>query len=105
MDDFGTGYSSLSMLSEMPVDILKLDRNFVRNIDNNEKDAQLVALILDISKELDIPVVAEGVETEAQLQMLRKLGCAIAQGYYFSRPLNVAEFENKILKESIKEDK
>jgi diguanylate cyclase (GGDEF)-like protein len=105
MDDFGTGYSSLSMLSEMPVDILKLDRNFVRNIDHSEKDAQLVALILDISKELDIPVVAEGVETEAQLQMLRKLGCAIAQGYYFSRPLNVAEFENKILKESIKEDK
>lgn len=103
MDDFGTGYSSLSMLSDMPVDILKMDRNFVRNIDHDEKDAQLVALILEISKKLDIPVVAEGVETEAQLQMLRKLGCELAQGYYFSKPLSVAEFEAIIKKESTKE--
>ena len=103
MDDFGTGYSSLSMLSDMPVDILKMDRNFVRNIDHDEKDAQLVALILEISKKLDIPVVAEGVETEAQLQMLRKLGCELAQGYYFSKPLSAAEFEAIIKKESTKE--
>jgi EAL domain-containing protein (putative c-di-GMP-specific phosphodiesterase class I) len=103
MDDFGTGYSSLSMLSDMPVDILKMDRNFVRNIDHDEKDAQLVALILEISKKLDIPVVAEGVETEAQLQMLRKFGCELAQGYYFSKPLSVAEFEAIIKKESTKE--
>ena len=104
MDDFGTGYSSLNMLSEMPVDVLKMDRNFVRNIELNEKDEQLVALILDIARKLGMPVVAEGVETETQLQMLKKLGCAIVQGYYFSRPLSASEFETRIIKESIKED-
>ena len=97
MDDFGTGYSSLNMLSEMPVDVLKMDRAFVRNIEHNEKDIQLVALIIDIAKKLDVPVVAEGVETESQLEMLRKLGCELVQGYYFSRPLPSAEFERTII--------
>ena len=104
MDDFGTGYSSLNMLSEMPVDVLKMDRNFVRNMEHDEKDTQLVTLIIDIAKKLNIPVVAEGVETETQLAMLRKLGCAIVQGYYFSRPLSATEFENRIIKESLGED-
>ena len=58
----------------------------------------LVTLILDIAKQLNIPVVAEGVETKAQLDMLKKKGCAVAQGYYFSRPLSAAEFESRILK-------
>ena len=98
MDDFGTGCSSLSMLSEMPVDVIKMDRNFVRNMEHDEKDEMLVTLILDIAKQLDIPVVAEGVETKAQLDMLKKKGCAVAQGYYFSRPLSAAEFESRILK-------
>ena len=99
MDDFGTGYSSLNMLSAMPVDVLKMDRTFVRNIDHNEKDVQLVALILGIAKNLQIPVIAEGVETEAQLQLLKKLGCVLVQGYYFSRPLHPAEFEATLLRE------
>jgi EAL domain-containing protein (putative c-di-GMP-specific phosphodiesterase class I) len=99
MDDFGTGYSSLNMLSAMPVDVLKMDRTFVRNIDHNEKDVQLVALILGIAKNLQIPVVAEGVETESQLQLLKKLGCVLVQGYYFSRPLHPAEFEAMLLRE------
>ena len=97
MDDFGTGYSSLNMLSEMPVDVLKMDRYFVRNIDNSEKDDQLVSLIVGIADKLQIPVIAEGVETEAQIRKLRELGCTIVQGYYFSRPLHPGDFESEIL--------
>ena len=98
MDDFGTGYSSLNMLSAMPIDVLKMDRAFVQNIEHNEKDIQLVALILDIARNLRIPVVAEGVETEGQIKLLKDLGCAVVQGYYFSRPLHPAEFENAYVK-------
>lgn len=97
MDDFGTGFSSLNMLSLMPIDILKMDRAFVRNIDTNEKDFQMVSLILGIAKNLDIPVIAEGVETETQLKLLKDLGCAYVQGYYFSQPLHPSEFEAKFL--------
>ena len=93
MDDFGTGYSSLSMLSAMPVDVLKMDRTFIRNIEHDEKDIQLVALIVDIAKNLKIPVIAEGVEVEAQLELLKDLGCESVQGYYFSRPLHASDFE------------
>ena len=97
MDDFGTGYSSLNMLSDMPIDVLKMDRAFIRNLEENEKDVQLVALILGIAKNLRIPVVAEGVETESQLKLLRQLGCSVVQGYYFSRPLHPADFEAAII--------
>ncbi len=100
MDDFGTGYSSLNMLSAMPVDVLKMDRTFIRNMENNERDVQLVALILGIARNLKIPVIAEGVETETQLQILKNLGCTLVQGYYFSRPLHPAEFETELLNNS-----
>ena len=75
MDDFGSGYTSLNMLSTMPIDVLKMDREFIRNVDHEEKDQHLVALILDIAKSLKVIVIAEGVEREAQLQFLKKLGC------------------------------
>ena len=97
MDDFGTGYSSLHMLSDMPVDVLKLDRTFICDIENSQKSVQLVALILGIAKTLNIRVVAEGVENEAQLKILKELGCTIVQGYYFSRPLHPSDFESNIL--------
>lgn len=97
MDDFGTGYSSLNMLSAMPIDVLKMDRTFVQNIEHDKKDVQLVALILGIAHNLNIPVIAEGVETEAQIQLLKELGCSLVQGYYFSKPLHPAEFETNIL--------
>ena len=97
MDDFGTGYSSLNMLNTMPIDVLKMDRMFIRNIEYDERDIQLVALILGIAKNLNIPVIAEGVETEAQMRLLKELGCTIIQGYYFSRPLHPSEFEARIL--------
>ncbi|MBR6916953.1 MAG: EAL domain-containing protein, partial [Clostridia bacterium] len=99
MDDFGTGYSSLNMLSSMPIDVLKMDRTFISNIENDEKDVQLVALIIGIAKSLDIPVVAEGVETKSQMDLLKKLGCNLVQGYYFSRPLHPSDFESQILKD------
>ena len=99
MDDFGTGYSSLSMLSAMPVDVLKMDREFVRNIEHDDRDAQLVALIIGIAENMKVSVIAEGVETETQLEMLKKLGCFLAQGFFFSPPLHPSEFEEKILRD------
>ena len=86
------------MLSAMPVDVLKMDREFIRRIGTGEKDRHLVALIIGIAGNLKIPVVAEGVETEEQLQMLRELGCQLVQGYYFSKPLPANEFEELALR-------
>ena len=97
MDDFGTGRSSLSMLSAMPVDVLKMDRTFIRDIERDDRNVRLVALILEIAKSLNIPVVAEGVETEAQMRLLKELGCPLVQGYYFSRPLHPADFEASLI--------
>ena len=99
MDDFGTGYSSLNMLSAMPVDVLKMDRTFIQNIEHDDRNIQMVALILGIAKNLSIPVIAEGVETEAQMQLLKGLGCTLVQGYYFSRPLHPGDFESRILRD------
>ena len=79
-------------------DVLKMDIGFIRNIERNERDFHLVELILDIARYLKVPVIAEGVETEAQLRLLRDAGCDLVQGYYFSRPLPAAEFERKILR-------
>ena len=93
MDDFGSGYSSLGTLSSMPVDVLKMDRSFVMNIDRNEKDLRVVELILNIARNLKLPVIAEGVETASQIALLRNAGCDFVQGYYFSRPLPPDEFE------------
>ena len=99
MDDFGSGYSSLNMLSDMPVDVLKMDMKFIRKIENSETDRRLVSLILDIARYLKLPVVAEGVETEGQLEILRDGGCQLVQGYYFSKPLPPEEFEKLIERE------
>ena len=100
MDDFGTGYSSLNMLSAMPIDILKMDRTFVSNIEHSKKDSQLVELIISIAKKLNVLVVAEGVETKEQLSKLKEMGCEIVQGYYFSRPVTADEFEKTIIEKS-----
>ena len=105
MDDFGSGYSSLNMLSDMPVDVLKMDMRFIRNIELNETDRRLVSLILDIAMYLGLAVVAEGVETEGQLNILRNANCDLVQGYYFSRPLPPEEFEKLIERELATERK
>ena len=99
MDDFGSGYSSLNMLSSMPIDVLKMDMNFVRNIVHSEKDFRLVGVVLDIARYLKVPVVAEGVETEQQLNLLKQAGCDLVQGYYFSRPVPPEDFEPLIVRE------
>ena len=93
MDDFGTGYSSLNMLTTIPIDALKMDMSFVRNMHKDNTSLKLVELIIDISRFLDVPVIAEGVEEQSQLDTLRELGCDIIQGYYFSKPVPAEEFE------------
>ena len=92
MDDFGSGYSSLNMLTSIPLDALKMDMKFIRNMQKDEKSMKLVELVMDIAKFLQVPVIAEGVETEEQLQLLKARGCDIIQGYYFSRPVPPEEF-------------
>ncbi|MBO4858084.1 MAG: EAL domain-containing protein [Treponema sp.] len=91
MDDFGSGYSSLNMLTDMPIDVIKMDKAFIRNIQPGNKAMRLVELVLDIAKYLEVPVVAEGVETEDQLKLLKAAGCQIIQGYYFSKPIPPSE--------------
>lgn len=91
IDDFGTGYSSLSMLQDMPVDIIKIDKSFVDRIEKKEKN--IVDYILNIAKELNLETIAEGVETKEQREYLLEKGCDIIQGYYYSKPLPVDEFE------------
>ena len=103
MDDFGSGYSSLNTLSSLPVDILKMDIEFIRNIEHDARDLRLVELIVDIARYLGVPVVAEGVETENQLRLLRDAGCDLVQGYYFSRPLPAGEFERRVLDKAVVE--
>ena len=93
MDDFGSGYSSLNMLTSMPIDALKMDKAFIRNIKPGNKEMEMVSLVLKIAKTLEVPVIAEGVETEDEYRLLKEAGCDIIQGYYFSKPLPPEEFE------------
>lgn len=92
MDDFGSGYSSLNMLTSLPIDALKLDMKFIRNICENKKDSRLVEIMIQIARLLEVPVIAEGVETKEQMELLKSIGCDIIQGYYFSKPLPPEEF-------------
>ena len=87
IDDFGTGYSSLSYLKRFPIDALKIDKSFVENIDIDHDDVSIVTAIIQIAKSLGMTVVAEGVETEFQIQRLRELGCDTIQGFWIARPL------------------
>ena len=98
MDDFGSGYSSLNMISTLPIDALKLDMQFIRNAFSERKNTRMLEVVFDIAEALSVPTIAEGVETAEQLFTLKAMGCDIAQGYYFSRPLPAEEYESFLLR-------
>ena len=96
IDDFGSGYSSLSMLSYMPIDALKLDMQFIRSAFGERIDTRLLEAMIRLADSFGVPTIAEGVETAEQVSVLKRMGCDIIQGYYFSRPLPADEFEKFI---------
>src|SRR5439155_22315431 len=92
LDDFGTGYSSLSYLHQFPIDTLKIDKSFIQRIGEGEEGMEIVHTILSLAQSLDMEVVAEGVETAQQLELLKQLHCSYAQGYHLSRPVDSEHF-------------
>ena len=93
MDDFGSGYSSLNMLKSMPVDFIKIDRGFLNEVVTTERGKTVIRFSISLAREMSIKVIAEGVETEEQAAFLLQAGCAYAQGYFYSRPLPIPQFE------------
>ena len=100
IDDFGSGYSSFGALADLPFDVLKIDMQFIRSMDNNPKVKDIIKMIINLSKMLNATTVAEGVETKEQYLFLKENGCDVIQGYYFSKPLPFEEFEQLIKKEA-----
>ena len=97
IDDFGTGYSSLSYLKYFPIDKLKIDQSFVNDIPEDSDAVAIAKTIISLARNLNIRVIAEGVETKEQLDFLREEGCDEIQGYYFSRPLATDEFTKLLM--------
>jgi EAL domain-containing protein (putative c-di-GMP-specific phosphodiesterase class I) len=91
IDDFGTGYSSLARLREMPFDVLKIDRAFIRDVDTDRDSASMVSAMIALAQNLGMTALAEGIETKDEWDWLVDRGCALGQGYYFSRPIPAAE--------------
>lgn len=99
VDDFGSGYSSFGMMKNAPVDVLKLDMEFLRDIDNNDRGKTIVKHMVEMAKELVLPVIAEGVETAEHVELLREIGCDYAQGFYYSKPVSLEEYDNMVQEE------
>lgn len=96
MDDFGSGYSSLNTLKEIPVDVLKIDLKFLPAGENDEKANLIIKHVVEMAVDLDLMIIVEGVEREEQVEFLTKIGCKIAQGFYYYRPISVLEYEVKV---------
>ena len=101
IDDFGTGYSSLSYLKRFPIAVIKIDKSFVDNMLERESDAKLIKAIVMMGQSLELKLVAEGIETHAQWQMLQALGCDFGQGYLFSHPLPAQELESYLHQQAL----
>ncbi len=101
MDDFGSGYSSLNMLKELDVDVLKIDMDFLGGFETSERAGSILTSVVRMAKWLNLKVIAEGVETDAQVDFLKSIGCDNIQGYYFSKPLPLAEYDSLIQKDAI----
>ena len=99
MDDFGSGYSNLNMFQDISVDIVKIDMKFLRNIDTNSKGRVILRSVVDMSKNLGLEIVVEGVETEEQFLIIREMSCEMTQGYYFSRPMPLQMFDDLLVYE------
>ena len=91
LDDFGTGYSSLCYLSELPIDMIKIDRSFIRSMRDRKESAKIVTAILGLGKSLNLATIAEGVETERDANFLKAKGCTLAQGNLFGKPMPLGE--------------
>lgn len=92
LDNFGTGYSSLQHLKQLPLDLLKIDRSFINDLVNNNSDKAIVRAIIAMARNLNLDVIAKGVETEAQKILLAKIGCEIFQGDLFGKPVPIEQF-------------
>ncbi len=93
IDDFGSGYSSLNMLKDIPVDVVKIDREFFNGTVNSERGRAVISTVVDLAKNLDMQVISEGVETIEQVEFLTEINCAMVQGYYFAKPMPMQDFE------------
>jgi diguanylate cyclase (GGDEF)-like protein/PAS domain S-box-containing protein len=98
IDDFGTGYSALSYLSRFPIDVLKIDRSFINDLQTGERSRELIKAIVSVARALQMEIIAEGVETPEQAKILVDQGCRVAQGYLYSKPLSRREFERRVLR-------
>ena len=95
MDDFGSGFSSLNLLKDMNIDVLKIDMQFLRDSERNMKAGMIIKNIINMAKDLEIDTLTEGVETAKQFEKLFSMGCKLYQGYYFSKPVPVEDFEKQ----------
>src|SRR5699024_5915346 len=94
IDDFGTGYSSLSYIKELPIDTLKIDRSFVKDIHTDKESKEIAKAIINLANSIGLNVIAEGIELEEHVDELSKDGCTLGQGFYYSRPLKIEAFED-----------
>ncbi|OGT23213.1 MAG: hypothetical protein A3K00_02860 [Gallionellales bacterium RIFOXYD2_FULL_52_7] len=102
LDDFGTGYSSLAYLSRLPVDVLKIDQSFMRNLTVSKGDHAIVLGVIALSRAFDLATVGEGIETQAQFDLLREMGCDIGQGYLIARPMPAVQLADWNMENQVK---